>query len=130
MDAAHLLGRFGESFVRENPRASGFEVYDANLNGRGIDLIAVKRDAQGTLTEARPVEVKTRSQGTDFRLDSTQEGRQLSSDWTSRRLARLAEQHPDPRLRQVAAEVLKLKEVHPEQIRPQLWGLAKSHAGW
>ncbi len=47
MHPTHQLGKFGESFVRENLRAGGFEVYDANLNDRGIDLLAVRRDAQG-----------------------------------------------------------------------------------
>ena len=63
MHPTHQLGKFGESFVRETLRASGFEVHDANLNERGIDLLAVRRDVHGTLTEVRPVEVKTRSQG-------------------------------------------------------------------
>ena len=47
MHPTHQLGKFGESFVRANLRASGFEVHDANLNDRGIDLIAVRRNAQG-----------------------------------------------------------------------------------
>jgi hypothetical protein len=118
MHPTHQLGKFGEWFVRANLRASGFEVYDANLNDRGIDLLAVRRDAQGALVEVRPVEVKTRSRGAEARLDMTRDGRQLSAEWTDKRLARLAQEHPDSRLRQLASEVLSLKETHPERIRP------------
>ena len=124
MHPTHQLGKFGESFVRENLRASGFEVHDANLNDRGIDLLAVRRNARGDLSEVRPVEVKTRSRGVDFRLETTQDGPQLSAEWTSKRLARLAREHPDPALRRLAAEVLALKDAHPEWIRPQLHGLS------
>lgn len=52
------LGKFGESFVGANLHSSGYEVHDANLNGRGIDLLAVRRNPQGELVEVRPVEVK------------------------------------------------------------------------
>ncbi len=124
MNATRQLGRFGESFVRENLRASGYEVYDANLNDRGIDLLAVKRSPQGELIEVRPIEVKTRSRGVDFRLESTQDGFQLSSGWTDKRLAQLARDHPDPTLRRLAADVLVLKDSHPERIRPRLHGLS------
>ena len=124
MHPTHQLGKFGESFVRENLRASGFEVYDANLNERGIDLLAVRRDVQGTLTEVRPVEVKMRSRGSEVRLETTRDGWQLSAEWTDKRLARLAREHPDPRLRQLASEVLSLEQAHPEKIRPQLHSLS------
>ena len=124
MRPAHQLGKFGESFVGENLRASGFDVYDANLNDRGIDLLAVRRDPQGSLIEVQPVEVKTRSRGIENRLGMTQEGRQLSAEWTERRLARLAREHSDPRLRQLASEILTLKQAHPEMIRPQLHSLS------
>ena len=77
VDASHQLGRLGESFVRESLRASGYEVHDANLNNRGIDLLAVKRDPRGELVDVRPIEVKTRSQGVSFRLETTQDGPQL-----------------------------------------------------
>ena len=82
MHPTQQLGKFGESFIRENLRASGFEVYDANLNDRGIDLLAVRRDPQGSLIEVRPVEVKTRSRGFEFAMEMTQDGRQLSAAWT------------------------------------------------
>ncbi len=54
----------------------------------------------------------------------TRDGRQLSAEWTDKRLARLAQEHPDPRLRQLASEVLRLKEAHPEKVRPQLHSLS------
>ena len=63
MSPIHQLGKFGESFVCENLRASGYEVYDANLHEHGIDLIAVKRDVTGAVKEVRLVEVKTRVLG-------------------------------------------------------------------
>jgi len=124
MHPSQQLGKFGESFVRENLRASGYEVYDANLNGHGIDLLAIRRDAQGVLIEVRPVEVKTRSLGTDFRLDMTRDGRQLSSEWIDTRLAKLAREHPDHAIRQLATEITAFKAAHPEQVHPQLHGLS------
>lgn len=124
LDPSHQLGKFGESVVRENLRASGFEVYDANLNDHGIDLLAVKRDTQGVLKEVRPVEVKTRSQGIDFRLDMTRNGRPLSSEWLETRLAMLAREHPDPAIRQLATEITTFKVAHAELVRPQLHGLS------
>ena len=54
----------------------------------------------------------------------TRDGRQLSAEWTDKRLARLAQQHPDPRLRQLASDILSLKEVHPEKVQPQLHSLS------
>lgn len=124
LDPSHQLGKFGESVARENLRASGFEVYDANLNDRGIDLLAVKRDTHGKLKEVRAVEVKTRSQGTDFRLDMTRDGRQLSADWLDSRLAKLVREHPDPAIRQLVSEITALKTAHPGQVHPQLHGLS------
>ncbi len=124
MPPTHQLGKFGESFIGENLRASGYEVHDANLNDRGIDLLAVKRNPQGELVEVRPIEVKTRSRGVNFRLERTQDGPQLSAEWTDKRLAQLAVEHPNPTLRHLAAEVLTLKHSHPERIRPQLHGLS------
>ena len=107
-----------------NLRASGYEVHDANLNDRGIDLLAVRRNPQGELIAVRPVEVKMRSRGVEFRLGRTQDGPQLSARWTDKRLAQLAREHPDPALRRLASEVLALKEAHPERIQPQLHGLS------
>src|ERR1022692_4027918 len=65
------LGDFGESFVDAGLRARGFEVIDGNIGGTGIDRIAVRRAANGGLTDIRFIEVKTRQAIPNFELAVT-----------------------------------------------------------
>src|SRR5947209_20509133 len=54
------VGHFGESLASGSLRLRGHEVIDMKLPGnRGIDLVAVKRTAAGTVTDIRLIEVKT-----------------------------------------------------------------------
>ena len=52
--------RFGETLAHGSLRLRGYEVINMKLPGNhGIDLIAVKRSADGTVADIRLVEVKT-----------------------------------------------------------------------
>lgn len=81
------LEGFGESLARTRLQVSGYEVLPSKLPGnRGIDLIAVKRNAAGTLTDVRLVEVKTRYDGSKPSLARTTHGPQTSRQWLASRL--------------------------------------------
>jgi hypothetical protein len=117
------LGKFGESVVREQLRARGFEVFDLNVNSHGIDALALKRLPGGQL-DVRVVEVKTVTEGAEFRLGETRSGQQLSESWIADRLRQAADKHPDARTRQVAGELLERYRAHPEQFKAELHGLS------
>lgn len=84
------VGRFGESLATGSLRLRGYEVIDLKLPGnRGIDLVAVKRSASGTVTDIRLVEVKAHSGKSGPRLAQTRVGTQMSRQWLADRLRAL-----------------------------------------
>jgi Holliday junction resolvase-like predicted endonuclease len=84
------LGRFGESLASGFLRLRGYEVIDMKLPGnRGIDLVAVKRTATGTLSDVRLIEVKTHYGSGKPQLGQTRVGTQMSRQWLADRLRTL-----------------------------------------
>lgn len=84
------VGRFGESLAGGSLRLRGYEVIDMKLPGnQGIDLVAVKRSATGTVTDIRLVEVKAHYGKTGPRLGQTRVGTQMSRQWLADRLRAL-----------------------------------------
>jgi hypothetical protein len=84
------IERHGESLATRSLWLRGYEVLDGKLAGnKGIDLIGIKRDAVGTLTDVRLVEVKTHYGNGKPRLAETQHGIQTSRKWFTDRLMKL-----------------------------------------
>lgn len=84
------VGRFGESLASGSLRLRGYEVLDMKLPGnRGIDLVAVKRTADGTVTDIRLIEVKTHHGSSKPHLGQTHVGTQMSRQWLTDRLRAL-----------------------------------------
>jgi hypothetical protein len=101
--------QFGEGLARHSLELRGYEVLDAKLAGnKGIDLIAIKRDATGSLSDVRLVEVKTHY-GTGMpRLGQTRHGIQTSREWFSDRLRKLRSQGTEGR--RLALEVYQFRK--------------------
>ena len=119
------LGEFGESFVEEGLRARGYTVSNGNVGNTGIDRIAVKRGPDGRLIDVRIIEVKTRQTGTDFPLDTTKtHGKQLSDEWITHNLERIAADHPDAATRRLAKEILRERKLRPWIVRRELHGIS------
>jgi hypothetical protein len=86
----HLQGAIGESLT-ENYLNRG-DVYIAlspKVGRQGIDLLEVKVDAQGRIRDLIVGEVKTQG----ARLGMTQDGRQMTTPYVSKRLAALAKRY-------------------------------------
>lgn len=84
------VGRFGESLASGSLRLRGYEVIDMKLPGnRGIDLVAVKRTATGTVGDIRLIEVKTHYGSRIPHLGQTLAGTQMSRLWLVDRLRSL-----------------------------------------
>lgn len=84
------LGRFGESLAGGSLRLRGYEVADMKLPGnQGIDLVAVKRTAAGSVADVRLIEVKTHYGTSKPRLGQTRVGTQMSRQWLADRLRAL-----------------------------------------
>ncbi len=84
------LGEFGEGFGKLTYKLRGYDVASGQSGANGIDLIAIKRAPDGTLSDVRIVEVKTRTAGDVTELPETLKGRQLSDEWTDNALEKLA----------------------------------------
>jgi hypothetical protein len=84
------IEQHGESLATRSLWLRGYAVLDGKLAGnKGIDLIGIKRDATGVLTDVRLVEVKTRYGNGKPRLAETQHGIQTSRRWFTDRLMKL-----------------------------------------
>lgn len=119
------LGDFGESFVHAGLRARGFQVINGNVGGTGIDRIAIKRAVDGTISEIRYIEVKTRQMAPDFQLAVTKNnGTQLSEQWTQYNLRRMATGHSDEQVRAMAKELLESSSARPQIIHRELHGIS------
>jgi hypothetical protein len=101
--------QFGEGLVSHSLKLRGYEVLDSKVSGnRGIDLIAVKRDPTGALSDVRLVEVKTHYGTGKPRLGQTRHGLQTSRQWFSDRLRQLRSQGEDGR--SLALEVSRFRK--------------------
>ncbi len=81
------VGRFGESLAGGSLRLRGYEVIDMKLPGnQGIDLVAVKRSAAGSVADLRLIEVKTHYGSSKPHLGQTRVGTQMSREWLADRL--------------------------------------------
>jgi Holliday junction resolvase-like predicted endonuclease len=86
----HSVGRFGESLARAFLQLDGYEVIDMKLpRNQGIDLVAVKRTAAGTVSDIRLVEVKAHYGSSKPHLGQTRVGTQMSRQWLADRLRAL-----------------------------------------
>lgn len=84
------VGRFGENLAGSSLRLRGYEVIDMKLPGnRGIDLVAVKRTAAGSIADIRLIEVKTHYGNSKAHLGQTRVGTQMSRQWLADRLRAL-----------------------------------------
>lgn len=119
-NAGHQLGQFGESFVQNTLQSRGFQTVNGNVNGTGIDAIAIKRGPDGRILEVRFIEVKTGSNAATGSLNSTTQGKQLSDQWIRHNLQRAAMEHPDPNMRRMAAEVLEFTKKNPSKVYREL----------
>lgn len=119
------LGDFGESVIGAELRARGFEVFNGNVKGTGIDRVAAKRGPGGMLTDIRLVDVKTHQTIPDFRLGTTKmNGPQLSDTWIRNNLKRIVSKHADANARRLATEVLDQMQSQPQIIKRELHGIA------
>jgi Holliday junction resolvase-like predicted endonuclease len=101
--------QFGEGLARHSLELRGYEVLNAKLAGnKGIDLIAIKRDGTGALSDVRLVEVKTHYGSGKPRLGQTQHGLQTSRTWFADRLERLRSEGPEGR--RLALEVSRFRK--------------------
>ena len=97
-------GSWGETFVEGHLKLRGFkEVYEPKFRGgQGIDRIAIKRNAQGLISEVKFVEVKTTN--AKPKLGNTKNGPQLSPSWLKKHLVAMRKSG-DPALRKLALEI-------------------------
>ncbi|MBX3400766.1 MAG: hypothetical protein KF873_18685 [Gemmataceae bacterium] len=117
------LGQHGESLVRNFERAGGKEVFNLNVGEHGIDGLVRSKLPDGRV-EYRVIEVKTLQNGTDFQLNDTKAGKQLSRQWIEDRLATAAAQHPNSEARKAAAEALEQFRTNPAAIKAELHGVS------
>lgn len=112
------LGDWGESVVATQFRARGLEVVDFTVGPHGLDQVAFKRDASGSLVDVRAVEVKTRTAAGDAGVPGTsRNGIQLTAEKLEADLRLAASRHPDPKVRDLAEEILALRSRQPAAVR-------------
>lgn len=100
---------FGESFVSQSLKLRGYEVHDSKIAGdRGIDLIAMKRNTAGKVTDVRLIEVKTHYGERSPRLGETKHGLQTSRTWFANRLEKLRLRGADGR--SLALEISRFRK--------------------
>jgi hypothetical protein len=106
------VGAWGENLVGDNLKLRGFdEVYEVK-NGRnnGIDRIAIKRRPDGSILDAKFVEVKT-SRSSRPKLSVTKNsGVQMGRKWLADRLNAMRNSG-DPELKKLAYEISKYRKV-------------------
>lgn len=117
------LGQYGESLVRNFERAGGKEAFNLNVGEHGIDGLIRATGPDGRI-EYRVIEVKTLQNGTDFQLNDTKAGKQLSRQWIEDRLATAARQHPDAEVRKAAGEALEQFSKNPSAVKAELHGIS------
>lgn len=116
------LGGFGENLVAESYSLRGYTVLDGNIGGRGLDLVAFKRDATGALADVRLVEVKTRTGGIPGGLAKTGRGPQMSEKWIENNLQRLSENASSDNAtgRKVVSEIISRLKSDPNAVQSEL----------
>lgn len=117
------LGQFGESLVRNFERVQGNTVFDLNVGEHGIDGLVRSVGPDGKV-QYKLIEVKTLQNGTEFQLNDTKRGKQLSHPVIEDRLATAAAKHPDAATRQVAAEALERFRANPASLKAELHGVS------
>lgn len=117
------LGQFGESLVRNLERTQGNTVFDLNVGEHGIDGL-IRSVGPGGKVEYKLIEVKTLQNGTEFQLNDTKMGKQLSNPWIENRLATAATKHPDTATRQVAAQALERFRANSALLKAELHGIS------
>ena len=116
----HALGDWGESVVREQFKARGFETYVPQVGRNGLDMVAIKRGPNGEIIDARVVEVKTRTAAGDIGAPGTsRNGEQLSPSKVAADLDNAARNHPDPKTREVAREVSEYSKRNPGGLKAE-----------
>ena len=100
---------FGETLVSGTLALRGYEVLNPKIAGnRGIDMVAIKRNSAGTVTDVRLVEVKTHY-GTGLpHLGHTRHGLQTSRTWFANRLWALRSRGEDGRA--LALEISRFRK--------------------
>ena len=117
------MGQFGESLIRNFERVRGNTVFDLNVGEHGIDGLVRQVGPDGRV-EFKVIEVKTLQKGTDFQLNDTKAGKQLSRQWIMERLTTGATKHPDPETRKAAAEALEQFLKNSTSIKAELHGIS------
>jgi len=113
-----LLGDWGESVTTELLRARGYEVVDPTIGRHGLDRIAIKRDALGSIDDVRFIEVKARTAAGDLgRVGTSSNGDQLTPEKVIADLMKPARDHSDPRVKDLAREVLERYKSDPASVR-------------
>jgi len=116
------LGQFGESLVRNFERFKGNTVFNLNVGEHGVDVLVHLVDPDGKV-ESKFIEVKTLQNGTDFQLNDTKLGKQLSRPVIEDRLKIAATKHPDAATRKAAAEALELFRTNSASVKAELHGV-------
>jgi len=100
---------FGESLVSGSLKLRGYEVLNSKVEGnQGIDLIAIKRNAAGTITDIRLIEVKAHYNDGLPHLGQTRYGLQTSRRWFDGRLLALSSRGDEGR--RLASEILRFRK--------------------
>lgn len=101
------LGAWGEGLADQTLRLRGYEVH--SIGNRGIDRIAVKRAADGSLKEVRIVEVKTNDSAKPQLGKTKYNGRQMSRKWLAENLKKMRRSN-DPRIKKLASEISRFSK--------------------
>jgi hypothetical protein len=113
-------GAWGESMARENMRLRGYnEIHAPKLRGdQGIDLIAIRRNAQGAIEDVRIIEVKTHRGSNFAHMSETKHGKQMSRNWLAEKFKQMRASS-DPAQGKLAKEIAEFRRsrgLSPEKL--------------
>lgn len=111
------VGAWGEQFADKTLRLRGFnEVHEIKTgSNNGIDRIAVKRTADGAISDFKFVEVKTSRGGKPKLGETKRSGRQMSRKWLADHLKDMR-RSGDPTTKKLALEISRFRKASMRSI--------------
>ena len=108
------LGKWGQEVAGQTLHLRGYDrVYSGGYHG--IDLIGVKRAADGSLKDVLIVEVKTNS-APKPQLGKTKSGQQMSREWLADKLKRMRRSR-NPEMKKLALEISHFKKASGRSVQ-------------
>lgn len=110
-------GAWGENFAEQTLRLRGFQEiheFKSGSNG-GIDRVAVKRGADGSLKDVKFLEVKTSRGGTPTLGQTRYGGMQMSKKWLAKNLLNMR-RNGNPSMRTLALDISRFRKASGRSI--------------